>query len=113
MSMPSATAVSVPAPILAVPEYGALPDTNARTQWKPPPGWNRTAQSQLRTRKLTWRMWCSRSCARLMTVGCSVHVFGVRVKMDLWRLPQVLLILYVGSLVWSTLGLPIFSLHSG
>ena len=113
MSMPSATVASAPAPILAAPEYGALLNGNARTpQWKPPPGWNRT-QSQSRTRNMTWRMWCSRSCARLVTIGCSIHIFGVRIKMDLWRLPQVLLILYVGSLLWSTLGLPIPRLHSG
>jgi hypothetical protein len=112
MTMPSAEVIStLPSSTsrMATPEYGALLGSEARTQWQPPTGWKRTAQSQT-TMKIPWRMRCSRACGRLMTIGCGTSVCGVRVKLDMWHLPQVLLILYIGSLVWSTLGLPVPSL---
>jgi hypothetical protein len=111
MTMPSAEVVSAPYSNMAQSEYGTLLGFEARTQWQPPAGQQRTAQSQNRM-KIPWRMRCSRACGRLMTIGCGTHVCGVRVKLDMWHLPQVLLIIYVASLVWSALGLPIPSLHN-
>ena len=99
-------------------EYGALLEDSGvqaratplqphgTTPWHAPPGWQPNGRSRS-AEAMPWRMRCSRVCKRLMTIGCRVNMFGLQLKLDLWRLPQVLVVLYVCSLVWSTLGLPI------
>jgi hypothetical protein len=112
IDMPSAMPAQAP-PIAA--EYGALlsPTSEQRpllAQHAAHDSTRTTAGSYPHGRgaaAVPWYRLCVRACGRLMTVGCGTNLCGVRIKLDLWHLPQVLLLLYVGSLLWSTLGLPL------
>ena len=80
-------------------EYGALLASPQQLSEAVAVGGGGYSPRGRRVTAVPMRVWCTRRCRRVGTIGCGTNVAGFKLKFDLYHLPQVLLLLYVGALV--------------